>query len=671
MKRNTGLLWRSNGNKNPKWVAEYGKLSDIDESDISGVKKKQKCYNNILRSPKRLHDKLVLDAWYSSFFWPLNEDAPPPPTETTLRMMRRDMTDDNVDPSTKSMILELANEYRFFHWHLEFPEVFDREENGFDCVLGNPPWERVKLQEKEFFEYRDEEVANAQNKSKRDKLIKKLQDNNSPLYMEFKKALRDSNVMSKFFRDSGRFELTAKGDINYYPLFAELNKTIIGSVGRVGMVIASGIATDFYTQDFFQHIIGNEQLASLYDFENREAIFPRIDSRMKFSLLTLTGKETPVQEADFAFYLANPDHLQEENRHFTLTNEEIELLNPNTKTCPIFRSKKDAELTKKIYRKHPVLMTENSDGEDENPWGISFLRMFDMSNDSGLFKNKDELTGMGFELDGNIFRRGEETYLPLYEGKMIWFYDHRLAEFAPDAKGYGTVEGSLEQHQNPNWEPMPRYWVKEEEVKNRIGDDVKWFLGFRGITNTTNERTAIFSIFPSYAIGNSLPIIPTINEANLVSSFIAISSSFVFDYIARQKIAGTNLNFHFVEQFSMPDPATLKKYFSNKSDKLRKTIPDIVLYLFYTSHSLTPFANDLGYFGPPFRWDPEERAYLMAELDAIVAHLYGVTRDELDYILETFPIVKRKDIAEYGEYRTKGIILENYDKYTDILEAIE
>lgn len=653
------------------WVKEYGKLSKIDESNVSGVKEKQECYRAIVESSKRQNEKLVADAWCSAFFWQLNKNGPSPPTAATLHILRKGRTGNSPDPSTKSRIQELAEKYRFFHWHLEFPDVFERDEKGFDCVLGNPPWERVKLQEKEFFEYRDEEIANAPNKSERGKLIKKLRDNNSPLYTEFTKALRDSKVMSKFFRDSGRFELSAKGDINYYPLFAELNKTTINGMGRVGMVIASGIATDYYTQNFFQNVVGNGQLASLYDFENREKIFSEIHSSYKFSLLTLAGGDVSVQDADFAFYLTNPDHIQEEDRHFTLTNEEIELLNPNTKTCPIFRSKKDAELTKKIYRKHPVLIKENPDGEDENPWGIKFSTMFHMSNDSSLFKNKDQLTGMGFELDGNIFRRGEETYLPLYEGKMIWSYDHRFAGFSPEAKGYGTAETTLEQHQDPDWEPMPRYWVREEEVKSRVGDDVRWFLGFRGITNTTNERTAIFSIFPSYGIGNSLPVIPIIDEANTASLFVAISSSFVFDYVARQKIAGSNLNFHFVEQFSMPDPTLLKRHSLNNSDKLHKTISRIILNLFYTSHALNPFAHDLGYDDPPFKWEPEERAHLMAELDAIVAHLYGVTPDELDYILETFPIVKKKDIANHGEYRTKRLIFEYYDNYKEISEATQ
>lgn len=162
------------------WVKEYGKLSKIDESNVSGVKEKQECYRAIVESSKRQNEKLVADAWCSAFFWQLNKNAPSPPTAATLHILRKGMTGDSLDPGTKSRIQELAEKYRFFHWHLEFPDVFERDEKGFDCVLGNPPWERVKLQEKEFFEYRDEEIANAPNKSERGKLIKKLRDNNSP-----------------------------------------------------------------------------------------------------------------------------------------------------------------------------------------------------------------------------------------------------------------------------------------------------------------------------------------------------------------------------------------------------------------------------------------------------------------------------------------------------------
>ena len=86
-----------------------------------------------------------------------------------------------------------------------------------------------------------------------------------------------------------------------------------------------------------------------------------------------------------------------------------------------------------------------------------------------------------------------------------------------------------------------------------------------------------------------------------------------------------------------------------------------VLELTYTAWDLEPFAQDVGYDGPPFRWDPERRALLRAELDAAFFHLYGLSRDDTDYILDTFPIVRKNDEKKYGEYRTKRLILEIYD----------
>ena len=649
-----------------RFFKEYIDLTNLSENDSSEVEYKKNRYNEFTGECEYKSEKLFYDAWTASFFWPVDEINDETEALTHADFLNlKDYGSDSIDQDKCKKISKLAEEYKFFHWEIEFPDVFSGDDPGFDCVIGNPPWERVKLQEKEFFKYRDPGIANASNKSKRDKLIKELSEKNPFLFTEFKNAFKLSKNLSNFFRTSDRFKLTSKGDINFYPLFTELNRTIINGKGRVGMIVASGIATDFSTKDFFESIVKKKQLASLYDFENREGIFPGVHRSYKFSLITLTGEKLQAQEADFAFFLTDPDQLTEEERHFTLTDEDIELLNPNTKTCPIFRSKKDAELTKKIYRKHPILIKENSNGEDENPWGISFLRMFDMSNDSNLFKNKEELESEGFTLDGNKFQKNGGTYLPLYEGKMIHHYDHRFATF-DGIRTQDTRDTTLQEHQDTNWEPMPRYWVKESEVNNRVSDKYSWLLGFRDITNTTNERTAVFCVFGRGAVSNKMPILLLDNDRSNTELILlyAILSSIVYDYVSRQCIGGTSMNFYLVKQIVIPSPSTIRK-------EIESLMTNKILKLTYTSHSLSSFASDLGYDGPPFKWDPEEREHLRAELDAIVAHLYGVTREELDYILETFPIVKRKDIEKYGEYRTKRLILEYYDRYEGKFEGIK
>lgn len=646
------------------YIQNFKELEEISEEDSRDIQRKREFYDRIRDSAAWSHRKLLYDTWTAAFFWPLEDGGLRPPTQTTIRTMLSGDPEDTVPSETIGKAMELAGEHNFFHWELEFPDVFSGEDPGFDCVLGNPPWDVLQAEEKSFFTGKDEGIANTSG-SKRKKLIKSLKEKNPNLHEKwvyYKNTIDDKN---NFFRVAGRFNLTAKGKLNFYPLFAEHNRNVINSKGRSGIVIASGIATDFYNQDFFQSIMERKQLASLYDFENREGLFPAVHRMYKFSLLTLTGEALPAHEADFAFYLTNLDHLQEDERHFTLSDEEIELLNPNTKTCPIFRSKKDAELTKKLYKKHPVLIREREDGEDENPWGIEFKQgLFNMTSDSNLFRTEEELLDEGYELDGNIFVRGDERCLPLYEGKMIWQYDHRFAEFDKEAKGYGTRELSIEEHNNPRYEPKPRYWVGEDEVKSSLSEyDYDWFLGFRRITNANNMRCAVFSIFPGFAAGDTIPILSSISSPNKAIILNVITSSFIFDYISRQKIGGVHMDFHFVKQFITPHPERIDNNVMSNTK-----ITDSAFKLTYTSYSLKPFAEDLGYDGPPFQWNPEERMHLKTELDAIVAHLYGVSRDELDYIMETFPIVKKHDMKEFGEYRTKELILKYYDEYEGEIE---
>ena len=170
-------------------------------------------------------------------------------------------------------------------------------------------------------------------------------------------------------------------------------------------------------------------MVSLFDFENRRGLFPDVDSRMKFCLFTVgNGVEPAADHAEYVFFAHAVEELSDPERRFTLSPDDIELLNPNTRTCPTFRSRSDAELAKAIYRRVPVLVRKARDGQpEENPWGIRFSTMFHMSNDSYLFRMRDELEGDGWELVGNVFRKDGMEYLPLYEAKMIHHFDHRWA----------------------------------------------------------------------------------------------------------------------------------------------------------------------------------------------------------------------------------------------------
>src|SRR5690606_24668375 len=331
-------------------------------------------------------------------------------------------------PPLFAAAVDAARAARAFHWPLEFPDIMAR--GGFDVVLGNPPWERIKLQEQEFFAIRDPEIAGAPNKAARGRLIEALKtapegSAERALYRDFETARRQAEALSEFVRtpadQGGRFSLTGRGDVNTYALFAELFYRLPRPQGRAGVIVPTGIATDATTAPFFSALVAERRLARLVDFENREAIFPGVHRSYEFCLLTL-GREEP--EARFAFFLTDPAQLAEPERSFLLTPETIARLNPNTRTAPVFRARADAELTAKIYAHAPVLIEEGK-GVAGNPWGVSFLRMLDMSNDSGLFRTAAQLAEAGFAREGSDWLREGERYLPLYEAKMIHHFDHR------------------------------------------------------------------------------------------------------------------------------------------------------------------------------------------------------------------------------------------------------
>ena len=626
------------------------KLGAISEDTTGDVRNKQNQYQKIRQDKGWWRDYSACNLWTAAFFTPLTQQNLQllPTTAALFRLLRgNSVTEKIVEAANK-----LAKEKRFFHWCLEFPEVF--EDGGFSCVLGNPPWERIKLQEKEFFASKDVEIANAKNKAARSKLIKQLGETNPNLLQEFEDAKYYADAHSKFIRESDRFPLTSRGDINTYAVFAETNRKLISSTGRLGIIIPTGIATDNTTKNYFSDLIKTQSLGSLTGFENEAFIFPSVHHALKFCTLTVTGENRKVKQADFIFfarYFSDIDNLE---RHFNLSSEEIALINPNTLTCPIFRTKTDAEITKKIYHRIPVLENEKM---GKNPWGISFMRMFDMANDSGLFK--DEFT---------------DDLVLLYEAKMFHQFDHRYSTYenATQANLNAGILPQLtdEAKQDPNLNIEPRYWVDKKEVENKLADkwNNDWLIAWRDITNSTSERTAIFSLLPKVAVGHTAPLIFTSKEnARFYALLLVNLNSLVLDFVARQKIGGTHLTFSIFKQLPVIPP---KKY----TEEDIEYISSRVLKLVYTAWDMQPFAKDMGYEGEPFIWNESRRAILRAELDAYYAKLYGLNRDELRYILdpadvygdefpsETFRVLKNNEINKYDEYRTQRLVLEAWDR---------
>lgn len=624
-------------------------LGNIEPESLQNVQAQQSTWNAIQRTPQLQDRKLLADAWCAAFVLPKVQSSPAI-TTLTLQALKANPQAESLAP-VRQAVAEAAAQYRFLHPHIEFPDVFgDSGKGGFDCVLGNPPWERIKLQEKEWFAVRVPDIAAAPNAAARTRLIKELKTERPQIYAEFLRDLRRAEGESHFIRASGRYSLTGRGDVNTYAIFSEGGRDSLNGHGRMGIIVPTGIATDDTTKFFFQDLMNGQNLVSLYDFENREKIFPAVDSRMKFCTLSVSGNNDPQSAAQFVFFALNAEEVRDESKRFTLSPQEIALLNPNTRTAPVFRSARDARITKEIYQRVPVLLNEAT---GENPWGISFMRMFDMSNDSGLFHTAEELEKDGFALHGNRYRKGEAEMLPLYEAKLMHQFDHRFATYTENGD---TRDMTTSEKADADALPLPRYWVAAGEVikSSKSNELPKWMFAYRWIARSTDIRTLISSVTSPVGFGNSSPVM-TWNSPYLPTGFIANWASFIFDYVARQKLGGTNMTFGTINQLPVLPPSSITHHLSS-------FITPRVLELTYTAHDLTAFARDLGYSGGPFTWNDERRFWLRAELDALYFILYGIAREDVAYIMDTFPIVRRKDEAAHGSYRTKEAILSIYDE---------
>lgn len=636
--------------------------------DVAGQQRKEQEYAALRTSERYQRAKLQADAYCAAFMIRKDEAAVKAGLVITHDTLRQIGAGAEVTEALHEEMERLAAQYQFLHYHLEFPDVFREEEGGgFDVVLGNPPWERVTLQEQEFFGSRDEMIAKAPNAAARKKLIAKLPETNPGLWAAWCAASREAEGQSLFIRGSGRYPLCGKGDVNTYAIFAEHNRAILGPKGRAGFIVPTGIATDNTTKSFFADLIESHSLVSLYSFFEIRRIFIATDSRDSPCLLTLTNVSIPSQKGiDFVFSAHEVSDLAEQSRHFTLTAAEIMLLNPNTRTCPIFRSRRDADLNLTLYHRASILWHEND--PSGNPWGLHFMRMLDMANDSGLFRMRGELEQEGMRLLGNAFSGPDRRYLPLIEAKMVHHFDHRFGDYTDqprDSENTALPAVTVERLRDPGYAPAPRYWVAATKVAECLNPkwSREWLLGWRDICRSTDQRTVIASLIPRVAVGHTTPLMFSDQPPRLIGSLYANLCSFALDYAARQKVGGTHLTYSYLKQLPVIPPDTYTKPAPwSPGQTLVDWILPRVLELTYTAWDLEPFAQDCGYDVPPFRWDSDRRFILRAELDAAFFHLYGISRDDAAYILDTFPIVRRNDEKAHGQYRTKNVILQIYDQ---------
>jgi len=696
--------WEQLGNI-PKALCE---LEERDDSDLDAVRAKEAKYRELVRSSNYENAYLLADAWCAAFVYPKDAEHQFAPLHTG-ELLKIERNPHSVNPNLRAEIKQLAERYQFLHWHLAFPQIFQPKEvvdnddvlgweGGFDCMLGNPPWEKVKLQEKEWFAERDAVVANSANAAARKKQIKSLITENPALWASFQADLRKAEGESHIIRDSERYPLCGRGDVNTYTIFAESNRQSIGQHGRAGFIVPSGMATDDTTKVFFQNLLENNSLESFFEFEN-EGFFSGAGAghMVRFAMVTILGAKLNTGLTKFLFHGKDISDLNIGSNIFTLSSGDIKLLNPNTKTCPVFHSGSDAVLTKSIYRRVHTLWPEDLNG-NKSHWEVSFLRMFDMANDSKSFITKSELIHTE---SSRAHSKNCDNLVPLLESKLIYQYNHRFSDFRDADEGkraHKLPANSAEKLANPNYEPEPYYWLPENSINSRLNGiwDKEWLLGWRRVTDgRASARTFISCIMPRFGASDSIFLILPKAEPKSAASLNAIFNSFILDYVTRQKLGGINLSYFVVRQLPILSAETLlRSQWINRFSALGFIIPRI-LSLVCTSQEMEGLAKDCGYDGPPFRWDEARRFLIRCELDATFFHLYlpaddngdwkparvdegavidetkeqiaelrqhfPTPRDAVAYIMETFPIVKRKDEKAHGHYRTKDTILEIYD----------
>lgn len=629
-----------------------GQLADHDPEGARDL------YESCFEAPGPLSAHQIADTWTAAFFWPL-DGSEPPVTEQLFRELS--FQGGALPRRTSEIVREIAASHRFFHWHLEFPDVFGRADPGFDVVVGNPPWDRVKLSQQEFFEVRSPKIAGAHNAATRKQMIARLADSlddaDRALFARFESAAKEAENTSLFLRESRRYPLGGRGDVNLYPVFAELDSDLIRTAGRVGIVVQTGIAVDDTNKELFAAFIGAQRLISLFDFDNREGIFPGIHrTHPKFCLLTIGGAGR-FPQGDFAFYSTRVEHLDDPQRHFTLSATDLLLFNPNTQTCPMFRSVRDAAIAKRLYERWPVIKTEAT---SENPWALRLSRALDMGKAENVSRT---------------LRARRDRALRIYESKLFVQYDHRFADYngveAASLDEGQPKEMSPRTKQDPAFLITPRRWFPQSEL---VGGDIlprvagaEWLLAYRDITNSTNERTVIAAILPQstpdYTVRLALQLEPSARRAALL---LAVFNSITFDYLARLALNGTHLSDYVTHQLVVPNESRFDERLPSRATFSSLLVPR-VMELTHTANDTVSFARALGHKGPPYSWNEGRRLEPRCEIDAVIAHLYQLDRPDLEWILdaqppsESFRGLKHKEIAKWKEYRTMRLVLESYD----------
>lgn len=531
-------------------------------------------------------------------------------------------------------------------WHLEFPKVFQdsrgfrKASGGFDVVLGNPPWGKIKAELKEFFTAFDDNVRDLQGAG----LRRHVAADTSAAWKAFKDG---RSKYARLLRSAGTFSHQrmkipgdrGAGDSDLYKYFMERAAQLVAPSGRIGLIVPAS----FYQSDSasgLRHLyLAGGEIEDLLCFQNRDKHFP-IHSMFKYLLLIWQRGGTPgVRRAKFNLPRVSllPNLAEPSPDDPVMTTAWLRCVSGERLILPELRDRREQELYGRLHAAHPPL------GDRHSTWNIDFVREFDMTNDRDAFVEAADLVRQGATtLDGTVWVYPDgRRFVPLYEGRLVHQFDHA-------AKAYTSGAG-----RRSRWTPAPlgnkvirpHYWVQENSGTLAL----RARAGFCDITGHANERTVLAALIPpSFPCGNKVPTIRfDSDDPRLPYLWLAVANSIVIDWVMRRRVSTTINFFHWkMTPFPRPAPDDLQaKQLWVTAARLSAIDADSAVL---ASAVLIPHGEDAA---TPFV-DAQERAQARADLDVAVADLFGLDWTDLSIMLEDFPLLDRHQQPLRGERRS-------------------
>jgi hypothetical protein len=634
-------------------LAALLRLHDLPISDSA---ERARLYREELGgSPAFKSLKTAMDLWCACWFWPADEleDAPLP---TTLA---------DPSPATRALVARIASVNRFFHWELEFPDVFRDRNSGFDAMLGNPPWDIAKPNSKEFFSNLDPLYSGLDNSEARQKELfadiaieQKWLDycerfaawSNFVRYASnpFGDPEREEGAKNKFPIDRGKanerlhsiwraersrangfgdpvhpFQSQGGSDLNLYKLFLEQMVRLLRPDGSLGVVLPASIYNDNGAAPLRRLLLTQCDLQWLFSFENRSMIFP-IDSRFRFCcLVARRGKQT--RSVRTAFGRRDLSDWDEAERFvIEVASEELNLFSPISSSIPEVDSVHDLDILKTLFEHGTVLSSP-----DATAWGLKYYREYDMTQarKAGQYLAVDRVLPAGVRSGPGHWTLGGKSFVAFYTGKMVAAFDFAFQRWVSGHAARAT------------WEPLefvgkdwhPEFVAPLNEVKHKWKGGTR--LVFRDITNSTNERTMIASVIPAWPCGNKVPLIAEEGQVSIARqlALCCVLNSFSYDFVVRNRITGINLNKFIIDETPVPDLASAPVELSVIGARLCM-VHDIFAGPWLELLNACPLLGERSW---QEHWaiEPADRLELRAISEAIVAHLYGLNEQQFRWLL--------------------------------------